>query len=282
MVRRLRFAILFELLSIGAHAQWLNYPTPGTPRTPDGKPNLTAPAPRTADGKPDLSGVWRVQPNSREDLKRIFGGLVDAVDALSVPGMELDYINKYFVSVLADFKPNEAPLRPEAVAFMRKGAAVGGPMRVCLPAGPVAPYIPDPHKLVQTPSQLVILYEADNSHRQIYIDGRQLPKEFIQTSWQGYSAGKWDGDTLIVETGGFNDKTRLDILGHPHSEALRVTERFHRRDFGHMDVEMTFDDPQFYSKPFAIKYTEVLMPDTDVLEFVCAENEKDTVHSVKQ
>ncbi len=278
----LRFLILFALLSACAHAQWLNYPTPGTPRTPNGRPNLTAPAPRTAVGKPDLSGVWRVQPDSREDLKRIFGGLVDAVDALSVPGMELEYINKYFVSVLADFKPNEAPMRPEALAFMRQRAAAGNPEKVCMPAGPLAPYIPDPHKIVQTPTQLVILYEADNSHRQIYTDGRQLPKEIAQPAWQGYSVGRWTGDTLVVETAGFNDKTRLDILGHPHSEDLRVTERFHRRDFGHMDVEMAFDDPQFYTKPFTIKYTEILMPDTDVLEFVCGENERDTVHSAKQ
>jgi len=208
--------------------------------------------------------------------------LVDAVDALSVPGMEVDLVNKYFISVLADFKPSEAPLRPEAVALMRQRAAAGNPMKVCMPAGPSAPYIPDPHKIVQTPTQLVILYEADNSHRQIYTDGRQLPKEIAQPAWQGYSVGKWTGDTLVVETAGFNDKTRLDVIGHPHGEALRVTERFHRRDFGHMDTEMTFDDPQFYTKPFTIKQTEILMPDTDVLEFVCNENEKDTVHSLKQ
>jgi len=277
-----RIFVLFALLSTGAHAQWLNYRSPGTPRTPDGKPDLTAPAPRTADGKPDLSGVWRVQPNSREEMKRIFGGLVDAADTLSVPGMELDYVNKYFVSVLADFKPSEAPMRPEAVARIRQRAAANGAMKVCLPGGPVAPYVPDPHKIVQTPAQIVIMYESDNSHRQIYTDGRELPKEFIQTAWQGYSAGKWAGDTLVVETAGFNDKTPLDVVGHPHGEGLRITERFHRRDFGHMDVEMTFDDPQFYTQAFTIKYAEILLPDTDVLEFVCIENEKDAAHSAKQ
>jgi len=196
--------------------------------------------------------------------------------------MELDYIDKYFLSVLVDFKPNEAPLRPEAVALMRQRPAGGGPMRVCLPAGPIVPYIPDPHKIVQTPSQLVIMYEADNSHRQIYIDGRGLPKEIIQPSWQGYSAGRWDGDTLVVETAGFNDKTSLDLMGHPHSEALRVVERYHRRDFGHMDVEMTFDDPQMYTNPFTIKFAQDLWADSDIFEAFCNENEKDSAHLVQK
>jgi len=278
MISRPGWLVLCALLSPSAHAQWLNYPSPGTPRTRDGKPNLTAPAPR-ANGKPDLSGVWRVQPDSPAELRRIFGGFLDAVDALTVPGMTLDLVNRYFINVLADFKPQEAPMRQEAVALMRERASVGGPMKVCLPAGPVVPYIPDPHKIVQTPSQIVIMYEADNSHRQIYTDGRVLPKEIIQPSWQGYSAGKWERDTLVVESAGFNDKTRLDLLGHPHGEALHVTERFHRRDFGHMDTAITFDDPQFYTKPFTIQYSEVLLPDTDVFEFVCNENEKDVVHS---
>ncbi|MGB6941842.1 MAG: hypothetical protein WBE37_05580 [Bryobacteraceae bacterium] len=285
MVLRQQLFVLLALLppfSVVAHAQWLNYPTPGTPRTRDGKPNLTAPAPRTTNGKPDLSGVWHVEPTPLAELKRIFGGFIDATAPLSVPGMGADNVNKYFISVLADFKPQEMPLRPEALAFLRAHESVDGPEKVCLPGGPVTPYIPDPHKIVQTPNEIVIMYEADGSHRQIYTDGRGLPKEIIQPSWQGYSAAQWDGDTLVVETAGFNDRTRLDLLGHPHSEALRVVEHYKRRDFGHMDAEMTFNDPQYYTKPFTIRYTEELLPDTDVLEYVCNENEKDSVHVGKK
>jgi hypothetical protein len=278
MISRTGLSLLCALLAPAANAQWVTYPDSGVPRTRDGKVSLNAPAPRV-NGKPDLSGVWHVIPTPYEELKRIFGPFVDVAAKLTVPGMELEVVNKYFVSVLADFKPNEAPMRPEGIAALRQRA--NHPMRVCLPAGPVAPYIPDPHKFLQTRHEVIILYEADGSHRQIYTDGRPFPKEFIQPSWQGFSIGKWEGDTLVVETAGFNDLTGLDLLGHPHSEALHVTERYHRRDFGHMDVEMTLDDPKFYTKPFTMKYTEALLPDTDVFEFVCNENEKDVVHSGK-
>jgi hypothetical protein len=257
----------------------LNYSTPGTPRTREGKADLSATAPTASDGKPDLSGIWRVEPTPLAEMKRTFGGLLDAAATLSVPGMEPEFVNKYFVSVLADARPNAAPLRKEAIEKMQSRASGRDPMRVCMPAGPLAPYVPEVHKIIQMPEEIVILYEADNSHRQIYTDGRSLPKEILQPSWQGYSAAKWEDDTLVVETAGFNDKTWLDIVGHPHGEALHITERYHRRDFGHMDVAMTFEDPQYYTKPFTIHYSEVLVPDTDVLEFVCNENEKDNQHA---
>jgi hypothetical protein len=123
-----------------------------------------------------------------------------------------------------------------------------------------------------------VMYESDGTHRQIYTDGRGLPREIVQPSWLGYSAGKWDHDTLVVESAGFNDKTWLDVTGHPHSEALHMLERYHRRDFGHMDVEVTFDDPQMYVKPFTIKFTYDLLADSDVFENIC-ENEKDRAHT---
>jgi hypothetical protein len=128
---------------------------------------------------------------------------------------------------------------------------------------------------------MVILYEVDNTHRQIYTDGRKLPAD-PQPSWLGYSVGRWEGDTLVVDSAGFNDKSWLDGRGHPHSEGLRVQERFHRRDFGHMDLSLTIDDPQMYTKPWTIKVTELLVPDSDVLESVCNENEKDIVHMGKK
>jgi hypothetical protein len=278
MIARWRLLVLC-MLSTAAHAQWLNYPAPGVPRTPDGKPNLAAPAPRALDGKPDLSGVWHVQPSGLAEMKRLFG---DGVGVSSVPGMEPDTISKYAVNILLDFKPDESPIRPEAAEILRRRAPGNNPADHCLPIGiPAAGLVSEPRKIVQSAKLIVIMYESDGTHRQIYTDGRVLPKEVAQPSWLGYSAGKWDGDTLIVETAGFNDKTWLDLSGHPHSEALRVTERYHRRDFGQMDVEMTFDDPMMYTKPFAIKFTEELWADSDVFEYFCNENERDRAHSDK-
>lgn len=271
-----RLFLIFGLLSAGAYAQWLNYPTPGTPRTRDGKPNLSAPAPRASNGKPDLSGVWHVQPTGMAEMKRLFGERADATD---VPGMELDTISKYGVNILQDFKPEESPMRPEAVQILRGRKISDFPATHCLPQGiPLGSMLSEPVKIVQSPRLIAILYEADDKHRQIYTDGRVLPKQFDQPAWLGYSVGRWERDTLVVETAGFNDKTWLDIMGHPHSEALRVVERYHRRDFGHMDVEMTFVDPQMYTKPFTIKVTNELWADSDIFEFFCNENEKDRAH----
>jgi hypothetical protein len=278
----LRLFVLFTLLSTGAstgvHAQWLNYPTPGTPRSRDGKPNLAAPSPRAANGKPDLSGVWLHQPTSLAEMKRLFGGLIDAAVKVSVPGMEVDTVSKYGINILLDFKPEEAPMRPAAADVL--GRAPGADAtNGCLPLGiPLSGLVSEPNKIVQSARMIVILYESDGTHRQIYTDGRGLPREVAQPSWLGYSVGRWEGDTLVVETAGFNDQTRLDIIGHPHSEALRIVERYRRRDFGHLDVEMTFDDAQMYTRPFTIKFTQDLLADSDIFEYVCNENEKDHTH----
>jgi hypothetical protein len=272
--------VAFAFLSTGAHAQWLNFPTPGTARTRDGKPNLAAPAPRTADGKPDLSGVWHVQPTPMAEMKRLFGERADATD---VPGMELDTISKYGVNILQDFKPEEALLRPAAVEKMRQRAGSDLTSSRCMPFGlPLNSMLSEPVKILQSPRLTAILYEAADKYRQIYTDGRVLPKEFDQPAWNGYSVGKWERDTLVVDTAGFNDKSALDVMGHPHSEALRVVERYHRRDFGHLDVDMTFDDPQMYTKPFRVKVTYELWADSDTFEFLCNENEKDRAHGVQK
>ena len=274
----LRLIVVFALVSTCAHAQWLNFPTPGTPRTRDGKPNLAAPAPRAANGKPDLSGVWHIEPTPLAEMKRLFGD-----NFIEVPGMEADTISKYGVNILQDFKPEDAPLRPSAVEVMRQRAGNDLTSSRCLPFGlPLNSMLSEPVKIIQSPRLTAILYEADDKYRQIYTDGRTLPKEFDQPAWNGHSVGKWDRDTLVVETAGFNDKSALDYIGHPHSEALRVVERYHRRDFGHLDVEMTFDDPTMYTKPFSIKVTWDLWPDSDIFEFVCNENEKDRAHAVQQ
>ena len=276
--------VLFALLSAGVHAQWLNFPTPGTPRARDGKPNLTAPAPRAADGKPDLSGVWLHEHTSLQEMKRIFGAVAETRDKVNVPGMEADSISKYALDILLDFKGQESPLRPEAAEIMRRRAANSSPADVCVgvPGIPLAGLLSEPIKIVQSPRLTVILYEAGNTHRQIYTDGRGLPKEYDKPAFFGYSIGHWERDSLVVETAGFNDKTALDSMGHPHSEALRITERYRRRDFGHLDVEMTFDDPQMYTRPFTIKVPHELLADSDIFESFCNENEKDRTHLQKQ
>jgi hypothetical protein len=272
---------LFAILPIGAQAQWLNFPTPGTPRTRDGKPDLTARTPRTADGKPDLSGVWMHELTSAAEMKRLYGAMIDVAEKVDVPGMEIGTQHKYAFNILLDFKPGESPLRPEAAEIMRRRAA--NPAGVCtgVPGIPLAGLLSEPIKIIQSPRVTAVLYEVENLHRQIFTDGRALPKEFDLPAYLGYSAGHWERDVFVVETAGFNDKTPLDTFGHPHSEALRITERFHRRDFGHMDVEMTFDDPRMYTRPFTIKVPHDLLADADIFEMYCNENEKDGVHLKK-
>ena len=266
-----------------ASAQWLNVPTPGIPRTRDGKPNLTAPTPKTAWGKPDLSGTWMHETTTVEEVKRLFGHALDDLIAASIPGMEVGTQHKYGFDVLLDFKPGESPLRPEAAELMRQREVAYDPTKPCsdITGIPYAGLLSEPLKIVESPKLTMILYEIDNMHRQVFTDGRALPKEFDFPAFLGYSVGHWERDVFVVETAGFNDKTHLDLMGHPHSEALRLTERFRRRDFGHMDLEITFDDPKMYSKSFTIKIPYNLLADQDIFEMYCSENEKDGAHLLK-
>ena len=270
--------MLLCLAAAAVQAQWVNYPSPGLPRGKDGKVLLNAPAPRTKDGKPDLSGVWHVQPTGLAEMKRLFGNDVDALD---VPGMEAHTISKYGISVLVDFKPEDSPLRKEVAEEIarnnRHETGIDNLAR-CLPGGiPLGTMLSEFTKIVQTPGLTLVMHELDNATRQIYTDGRPFPKA-PSGSWLGSSTGHWERDTLVVETIGFNGKAPLDIIGNPRSEKMRITERYRRRDVGHLDVEITFDDPVAYSRPFTIKVTHELQPDTDVLEYFCNENEKDRVH----
>jgi len=252
--------VLTFILAAPSYGQWLNYPTPGTPRTPDGKPNLTAPAPKTPDGRPDLSGLW--QP----DWQTNTGG-------------------SSLLNLAADLKPDEIQPWAEALYQQRSQNFIKDhPFFRCLPGiGPATTIgMIGAYKILQTPSIIAFLPEGDHGpgvYRQIFVDGRELPKD-PNPSWQGYSVGHWEGDTLVVESSGFNDRTWLDGGGHPHSEALHVIERFHRRDFGHMELKMTFQDPKVYARPWTISMDIVLMPDTELLEYVCGENERDVPHLV--
>jgi hypothetical protein len=276
-MRRALPLFLLVLVGVDASAQWVKYPNPGTPRTADGKPNFTAPAPRASNGKPDLTGVWHVQPTGRAEMKRLFG---DDVDKIEVPGMEIDTISKYAINIFQDFKPEEAPVRAEVAKILaRRGddKPEALPLTHCLPGGiPLSTLLSEVSKIVQTPGLTLIMLELGGV-RQIYTDGRKHMAD-PSPSWLGYSVGKWEGDTLVVDTIGFNGKSWLDIIGHPQSEQARVIERYRRRDFGHMEVEITVNDPTWYTKPFTIKVTHLLQADTDILEYFCNENEKDHQH----
>jgi hypothetical protein len=213
------------------------------------------------------------------ELRRLYGALVDEQLKVDVPGMQVADAHKYTINVLVDFKPDDVSIKPEGADVWRRRRAELDPSNVCMniPGFPVAGLLSEPIKIVQAPKMTIVLYEAFALHRQIYSDGRAFPKEFEFPAFMGYSIGRWEGDVFVVETAGFNDRTPLDMMGHPHSEALRVTERFRRRDFGHLDVEMTFDDPRTYTKPFTITIPHTLLGDQDIFEMFC-ENEKDRVH----
>lgn len=257
-----RIAAFGLLVSAPAATQWLDYPAKGTPRLKNGKADLSAPTPKTADKNPDLSGTWWVPFHGEE-----------------VAGAP----PKYLLNLAADLKPEEVQMLPWAGQIQKErfaNLAKDFPLSRCLPLP--APSIftePLPFKIMQTPTVTAILFEHQGRYRQIFTDGRELPKDPNPT-WMGYSIGRWEGDTLVVESAGFNDKSWLDGIGHPHTEELRVTERFHRRDFGHMEIRATIDDPKTYARPWTVKLPVELLPDTDPLETVCNENEKDVQHLV--
>ena len=243
---RLGVFLLAAAAALPAFAQWKL-----TPQNVD----LTAPAPKTADGKPDLSGIWEQQNLT------------------------------HFRNLAADMKPEDVPLRPEARAILesRKDGAQGNkePDANCLPQGvPKINGAPVPFKIVQTPNLIVIVYEAFNLWRQVHLDGRQLSEDPNPT-WLGYSSGHWEGDTLVVETRGLNGKAWLDTSGMPGSDALKVTERFRRTDFGHIQLDITIDDPKMYTRPWNARETLRLVTGYELLEFICLENEKDLVHMNK-
>jgi len=236
-------------------AQWLDHPTAGIPRTPDGKPNLSAPVPRTHDGKPELAGLWRPSPGMVGDIAR-------------------------------NLKPGEVPYQPwaeELFKYRRSTSSKDDPTANCIVGGvPRSDLVGYPFKILQVPGMVAILYEAVHSYRQIFTDGRQLPKD-PNPSWFGYSVGKWEGDAFVVQATGFNDKGWLDNGGKPATDQLRVTERFIRKDFGNMDIQITVDDPKAYTKPWTVTQPLAYQADTELLEYICNENNKyfDLVHDAK-
>jgi len=249
-----RTIVLLVLLVLGQaaslRAQWI-VADPSIPRTGDGKADLAAPAPRRADGTPDLTGIWIASPPKLRD-------------------------------VTADLKPDEVSMLPWAQALYdkRKTGELSAldPDANCLPQGvPKINTTPLPFKIIQEPRFVAILYEAFTYHRQFFMDGRRLPAD-PNPQWFGYSTAKWDGDTLVVESSGFNGKAWLDQVGHPSTDALKVTERFRRLDFGHMEMRATIDDRKAYTKPWSFTQPMRLMADTELFEHICNENNLDLPH----
>jgi hypothetical protein len=275
--RNVRFAIVIALTGLVApvYAQWL-HPDPRVPRTRDGKPVLTAPAPRL-NGKPDFSGVWEATRPTLAAARSFTGGGVPD------PGMQIDQsdVGDIHRNVFFGMKREEEPLKAEAIAVLSKRQNEQPPQVRCLPQGVPGIMMVYAFKIVQAPRELIVIGESQEPPRQIYLDGRDLPKD-PDPSWMGYSVGKWDNDTLVVQTTGFKEEGWLDNVGHPRGASMLITERFRRRDFGHIDLEIRYDDPKYYTRPFTSKTTLNLIPDSDVIEFVCTENEKDIEHLGKR
>jgi len=246
-MRGLAVIVVVMLAATPAATQWLRYPTADIPRTADGRPNLRAPAPRTAQGRPSISGLWR-------------------------PG------GRAIFDIRAALKPGEViPYQPWAEALVKERRANetrDDPTANCIVGGvPRSDLVPYPFKIIETPGLVVILYEAIHSYRQIFTDGRALPRD-PNPAWLGYSVGRWEGDVFVVESAGFNDHVWLDNAGRPATEALRVTERFRRVDFGRMDIEITIDDPKAYTRPWTISQALQYQADDELIEYICNENNK--------
>ncbi|MEO8258156.1 MAG: hypothetical protein ABI868_12490 [Acidobacteriota bacterium] len=265
MTVRLTLALVCALaIPRAAAAQWLHYPTPGIPRLSSGKPNLAAPAPRTGDRRPDFSGIW------------VLHGDCPSSGCADYPAAP-EFIN------LGAKLPGGLPYQPWAAALVEQRSAELGrddPVAACRPAGAVRILtFPPPRKIIQLPGLLLILSERDVTYRQIFLDGRPLPSD-PEPSWNGYSVGAWEGDTLVVRTTGLRDGAWLDRNGSPLSDAATLTERFRRVNYGNLQVALTVDDPKAYLRPWTVTLNQTLFPDTELLDYHCLDNEKDLVHAV--
>ena len=249
------------LASATLAAQWPSFKSVSEPRTADGRVDMLGPAPRTPDGKPDLSGIWD---------KGLLPQEVPPPSLFSGSGP-----SQAFRDLKATLS-GDLPMLPWAAQL--KATRFGQnskdhPDAHCLPLHPIQLHLhPQPRKIVQTPHLVMILYEANDGRREIFLDGRPLPPDEVQPWWYGYSVGRWDGDSLVVESVGFKDQTWIDEYGTPASDRLRLTERLRRVNFGTLEIQVTVDDPKTFIRPFTFTLQQRLMPDTELIEFVCSEN----------
>ncbi|MGD0132448.1 MAG: hypothetical protein ABSE57_10400 [Bryobacteraceae bacterium] len=261
-------AVLFGVIPLPA--QWFHYPTPGVPRLANGKPDLNAPAPKTADGKPDLSGIW-LAGNALPCPKDLRDGQ-DCIEKIPLSHEAVDFGTNV---------PGGLPYQPWAAALVKQRVAdlsKDDPHARCMPPNfPRAFAFPHLQKIIQIPGLLVILDEFNASYRQVFTDGRPFPED-PQPSWNGYSSGKWEGDTLVVQSIGFRDDLWLDMKGNPMTSAAKVTERFRRPGYGSLEIEVTVNDPKAYTKPWTVTLKQAIQVDTELADEICLENEKSVQH----
>jgi hypothetical protein len=295
-LNRAVLAIGLAVVAAAADAQWPSHPTANVPRNPDGTPNLAAPAPRTADGKPDLSGLWEIfadsiapppPPGQASPSRSLQDSADSGADQLGIqagappadngpPRATFFDIGAYIEGGLP-FQDWARELRAQRMADNQKD----NPDALCLPMGFMQLHgHPQPRKIVQTPELIVIMYEGNQGLRQIFMDGRELPKvdENLQPWWYGYSVGRWEGDTLVVESVGFVDNGWLDVYGSPLTTQGKLIERWRRPSYGRLEIDVTVDDPKAYTKPFTVRVNHQVLLDAELIEFICNENEKSSQH----
>ena len=265
-------------------AQWPDYPTPNVPLLSNGQPNLEAPAPRTADGKPDLSGIWAAGRGGggggrggQRGQRGAAPAAAPAAPPAAAPAANAGPPNATFFDIGAGI-PGGPPFQPWAAELRKQRMADNmkdNPDAHCLPIGLTQMHLhPQPRKIIQTPKLIIMLYEAQGGVRQIFMDGRPLPNNDPQPWWYGYSIGRWEGDDLVVETTGFRDDVWLDVNGSPLTTTGKMTERMRRVNYGSLQTDVTIEDPKAYTKPFTVRINHRIMLNTDLIEFICHENEK--------
>jgi hypothetical protein len=301
----LRYAILLLAVlgvAVSAFAQWPDYPSSNVPKTPDGKTNMEGPSPRMPDGKPDFSGLWGLRGGGGGARGQAGGGRGQAAQggpaapaggprggqrgaggAPPVPPLPPDGIPIATFGNAGQGIKDDLPFQPWAADLLKQRRADNSkdnPDAHCLPMGFLQFHNhPEPRKMIQTPNLLMIVYEANSGLRQIFMDGRKLPnKDDVDPWYYGYSVGHWEGDTLVVETTGFMDGQWLDVRGSPMTDAAKVTEKFRRPNYGSLEIEITVDDPKAYTKPWTVKVNQRIMPNTELIEFIC--QDRDATHYI--
>jgi len=268
LLKAVAFMAVFAAISPSLFAQWPPHRTRGVPRTSTGEPDLNGPTPRTSDGKPDFSGIWQTPRGA--------GGQRGGGEAAPAVAPETGPPLATFGNAGSGFKDG-LPYSQWAADLVKQRMADNSkdnPDAHCLPMGFLQFHNhPEPRKIIQTPDVIVIIYEANSGLRQIFTDGRSLPGKDAEPWWYGYSVGKWEGDTLVVETTGFADGGWLDVRGSPLTDSARVIERFRRPNYGSLELEITVDDPKAYTKPWTVKVNQRVMPDTELIEFICQDRE---------
>ena len=268
LLRAASLIVFLTAISGSLSAQWPTFPTPGVPLTADGEPDLEGPVPRTAAGKPDLSGIWERINGQRGPVG---GQLGQGPKVTPPPGSPP---RAHFFDIGAQMEVPYTPWADEITEQRMADNARDNPDGYCLPIGHMLYHLhPQPRKVIQTPDVIVMLYEANSGIRQIFTDGRSLPDDDPLPWWFGYSVGRWEGDTLVVETTGFRDDVWIDYNGSPLTSSGKITERFRRVNYGTLEIDITIEDPKAYTEPFTVRVNQRIMLDTNLIEFVCLENE---------